>query len=142
MPSSDETPMTPAEMLTVTEAMGWSRTDTCRVLGVKDRTVRWWMAEPGRIPQGVRLEIEDAEDATGRAVEDLVNDLRGQQSPTVEVWRTDAEMWNARPETHPWPSRWWRVVAFRAALEVEGTVITWAGDPVAQQGAPQGDADA
>lgn len=125
LPTADVAPMTPAELMMATEAMGWSRTDTCRILDVADRTMRYWLAAPGRIPVGVRRELEAAEAQTDRAVADLVAALRVQESPRVEVFRADEKLWAARPELRPWPARWWRVVAHRATREVDGVAVDW-----------------
>ena len=127
---ADRSAMSPAEFLMVTEAMGWSRADTCRILSVADRTLRYWMAEPGRFPEGVGWEIERAEDFTASQVDQLVARLRSMDAPAVEIYRSDEELWAARPDMEPWPARWWRVVAYQACLEVAETPveITWAND--------------
>ena len=43
--------------------------------------------------------------------------------PAVVVYRTDAELWAARPDTRHLTARWWRHVVARAATEVPGVAI-------------------
>ena len=48
------------------------------------------------------------------------------RDPAVLAYRTDEEMWAARPEIMPYPAGWWRMVIARAVSEVPGVVIDYA----------------
>lgn len=120
--------MTPAELLAVTEALGLTQEAAARYLGVSGRTVRHWVEGRYAVPAGVADELEDLERATEVAVEQVVTALQDERDPGIAVYRTDEDMWAARPESGRLPARWWRVVAYRAACEVPGTALVFAGD--------------
>jgi hypothetical protein len=55
----------------------------------------------------------------------MVAELSKAQEPVVIVYREDDHLWSARPEVRPYPARWWRHVAMRAADDVPGTAINY-----------------
>ena len=93
---------------------------------MNERTVRSWLAGRYLIPEGVREQVEQIEAATGAAVGELVSALQDSRDPAVLAYRTDEEMWAARPESRPYPAGWWRMVIARAVSEVPGVVIDYA----------------
>lgn len=115
--------MTDAEFRCVREWLGVTGDWLAAHLGVEGRTVRRWEAGTSAIPDGVRAEMEHLEEATGNAVDILVGHLRDVRDPEVEVYRSDAEYRTATGGT--WPAAWWRRVAMRAALEVDGVSIRY-----------------
>ena len=121
-PFQDE-PMTAAELRVVTEWLGLRQRDVAAILGVNERTVRSWLAGRYLIPEGVREQVEQIEAATGAAVGELVSALQDSRDPAVLAYRTDEEMWAARPEIMPYPAGWWRMVIARAVTEVPGVKI-------------------
>ena len=90
--------MTPAELRVITEWLGLRQRDVAGVLGVDERTVRNWLAGRYLIPDGVRLEIEQIEDTTARAVGEVVDALKDASDVGVIVYRTDEDMWADRPD--------------------------------------------
>lgn len=123
---SQSDPMTAAEFRVVTEWLGLRQRDVAAIFGVNERTVRSWLAGRYLIPEGVREQVEQIEAATGAAVGELVSALQDSRDPAVLAYRTDEEMWAARPEIMPYPAGWWRMVIARAVSEVPGVVIDYA----------------
>lgn len=121
-PFQDE-PMTAAELRVVTEWLGLRQRDIAAILDVHERTVRSWLAGRYTIPEGVREHIEQIETATGAAVGELVSALQDARDPAVLAYRTDGDLWAARPEARPYPAGWWRMVIARAVTEVPGVKI-------------------
>lgn len=120
-----EEPMSGAELLTVSEGLGLNRRDLATVLGVAERTVSRWFDEQVPVPDGVRLDVEAIEAATDEQVRRIVGATEGAPA-VVEVYRKDPALWAERPDLRPYPARWWRVVAYRAACEVPGVEIRYA----------------
>lgn len=120
---SDEERMTGGELQTVREYLGLTGDALAGILGVQPRTLRAWEAGRDPIPYRVREEVEAVEAATARAVGEVVAGLRDARAPAVVVYRTDAEMHQARPDTAHLTARWWRHVVARAAHEVPGVEI-------------------
>ena len=122
--------MTPAELRVITEWLGLRQRDVAGVLGVDERTVRNWLAGRYLIPDGVRLEIEQIEDTTARAVGEVVDALKDASDVGVIVYRTDEDMWADRPDSAPLSASWWRMVVARAMHEVPGVAVEYPqGDP-------------
>ena len=117
--------MTPAELRVITEWLGLRQRDVAGMLGVDERTVRNWLAGRYLIPDGVRLEIEQIEDTTARAVGEVVDALKDASDVGVIVYRTDEDMWADRPDSAPLSASWWRMVAARAMHEVPGVEVTY-----------------
>ena len=115
--------MTGGELLTVRDWLGLTGDALAAILDVDPRTLRAWEAGKYRIPEGVREEIEQLEEITARAVGEIVDALHEARDPAVVVYRTDAELWAARPDTRHLTARWWRHVVARAATEVPGIAI-------------------
>lgn len=122
--------MTGGELQTVREYLGLTGDQLAAILEVTPRTVRAWEAgavpiptarREGRIP--VREAVERLEAYTATAVADLVSALSDAVDPAVVVYRTDADMHAARPDTAHLPARWWRHVVARAAHEIPGVTI-------------------
>ncbi|MHA3724305.1 helix-turn-helix domain-containing protein [Leucobacter sp. HY1910] len=120
---TDTDRMTSAEFQTVREYLGLTLDAIAGILGVRPDTVRRWESGRDTIPYRVREEIEAIEAATATAVGDLVSALNDARDPAVMVYRTDAQMWEARPDTAHLTARWWRHVVARAAHEVPGVEI-------------------
>lgn len=123
---TDEDLMTGAELLTVSEGLGLNRRDLASVLGVAERTVSRWLDEQVPIPDGVRLQVEGIEAMTAENVGRVVAALQDARDVGVYVYRRSEDMWAERPDLAPYPARWWRVVAYRAACEVPGVEIRYA----------------
>lgn len=115
--------MTGGELQTIREWLGVSTEDLAARLGVRHDTVRHWESGRGRIPVRVRQEVEDLEEHTARAVDDLVAALRDARDPAVVVYRSTDDMPADRPDVAELGARWWRHVVARAALEIPGLVI-------------------
>lgn len=118
--------MTGSEVLCAREEdLGLTQADLARLLGNNPGTIRDW--ERGKTLTPLRLAAQIAEikvalgEATGRAVERLVVELRTMPQPRVVVY---AE--GERPQTGDaarFGVRWWRRVANRAKTQVPGTRI-------------------
>ena len=117
--------MTQAEFRCVIEYLGLTQSDAAALLEVSPRTVRHWIEGKYVIPDGVREALERGEARTADAVGHLVAALNDAAHVGVIVYRSDADMWAARPEMKPWPARWWRHVVMRAATEVPGVEIDY-----------------
>lgn len=126
-PIPDDERMTAAELRTVREFLGLTGDALAAYLGVDPRTVRHWEAGKYRVPDGVRLAIEQLEDVTAVGVEAAVQQLMDVGDPVAIVYRTDAEYAAAHPEA-TLPASWHRMVIARAALEVPGLGIDYAPD--------------
>lgn len=125
--------MTAAEFQSVREFLGLSQDWLARHLSVTLRTVQHWEAGKYKVPDGVRLEMEDLEARTGEFVGGIVGKLMDMPDPVVVVYRTDAEYKAANPDTE-FPARWLRMVVMRVALEVPALSIVYA-DQAAQESA-------
>ncbi|UYG15745.1 DUF1870 family protein [Brachybacterium huguangmaarense] len=115
--------MTGGELMTIRDWLGLTGDVLASILGVDPRTVRAWESGKYRIPDGVREDIERIEADTATAVGELVDALNIARDPAVVVYRTDAELHDARPDTRHLTARWWRHVVARAAQEVPGIEI-------------------
>jgi transcriptional regulator with XRE-family HTH domain len=115
--------MTGGELQTVREYLGLTTEHLAAMLDVRHDTARRWESGRDPIPYRVREEVEQIEEHTARAVDDLVAALQDARDPAVVVYRTDADMHAARPDTTHLPARWWRHVVARAAEQVPGVEI-------------------
>lgn len=114
------------ELQTVREFLGLTIESLAGMLRVNPRTIRSWEAGRDPIPARIRDEVEQIEAITAQAVTELVDALRDARDPAVVVYRRDADMHAARPDTAHLPARWWRHVVARAAHEVPGVeIVTW-----------------
>jgi len=75
--------MTPAEFRVIREFLGLSGDWLAAHLGVSPRTVRHWEAGRYKIPDGVRLEIEDLEQRTAEFISGAVAALNDMLDPGV-----------------------------------------------------------
>lgn len=125
----DDERMDGGELQAVREYLGLTGEHLARLLGVNPRTVRAWESGRDLIPERIREEVEAIEAATAVAVGELVAALSDARDPAVAVYRSDAALHAARPDTAHLPARWWRHVVIRAATEVPGVVIVTAGEP-------------
>lgn len=125
----DENRMTAAELRVVMHGLGLGVPALARVLDVRERTVRYWLAGTYTIPDGVREHIGRIEGATADAVASLVDALNDEENPTLTAYRDDAALWAAHPEARPLPAAWWNMVAYRAASEARGAAITYGSAP-------------
>jgi len=126
-PIPDDEIMTPAELRVVREYLGLTGEALAAHLGVSSRTVRHWEAGVYAIPDGVRQEIEDLEEATATAVADAIAQLLDVPDPVVIVYRTDEPYHYTHPEI-TLPAAWHRAVIARAAQEVPGLRIDYPED--------------
>lgn len=125
---NDADRMAPGELQTVREYLGLTIDAMARLLHVNPRTVRSWESGRDPIPTRIREEVEAIEAATATAVGELVAALRDARDPAVVVYRTDADLHAARPDTAHLTARWWRHVVARAVHEVPGVVIGTASE--------------
>lgn len=116
-----------AELRVWLDWLGLTQLAAAAVLGVRQDTVRRWLAGREPIPFRVGDEVEAIDQATAAAVGELVTALQDARDPAVLIYRTDADMWAARPEFRPYPAGWWRMVVARATAEVPGVEIEYAG---------------
>lgn len=119
--------MTPAEFKVVREFLGLSGDWLAAYLDVSPRTLRHWEEGKYKIPDGVRLAIEELEAKTGEYVGAVINQLMDLPDPTVATYRTDAEYKAADPSS-PYPASWHRAVVARVAQEVPALSIVFASD--------------
>lgn len=124
--SDSEDRMDPGEFQAVREYLGLTTEALAGMLGVRHDTVRRWESGRDPIPTRVREEVEQIEEYTAAAVGELVAALRDARDPAVIVYRTDAAMHAARPDTAHLPARWWRHVVMRAVEQVPGVEIVTA----------------
>jgi DNA-binding XRE family transcriptional regulator len=118
--------MDPGELQAVREYLGLTSPQLATLLGVRDDTVRRWESGRDPIPHRVREEVEQIEEATARAVDEVVTALEDARDVAVTVYRTDADMHAARPDLAHLPARWWRHVVMRACERVDGVEIVTA----------------
>lgn len=124
--------MDAGELQTVREYLGLTTEAIAGMLNVRHDTYRRWESGREPIPERVRQEVEDVEEYTARAVDDVVQALMDAPEPAVRVYRTDAGLHRARPDLSHLPARWWRHVAYRAADFVPGVAIVSGLGPWAQ----------
>jgi hypothetical protein len=125
--------MTAIEFKAVREWLGVTAEWLADYLGVVLRTIRRWESGTTPIPDGVRLEIEGLEAATGQVVTNAINRLRDDRDPGVVTYRSDEDFRSSQPEAIArtvqdgtvvrWPASWHRRVTMRIAQEVPGLVI-------------------
>ncbi len=115
-----------AELTTVREFLGLTVDRLAERLAVTPRTVRHWEGGRYPIPDGVREDVEALEAFTSDAVARVVDGLNDMRDPAIAVWRGEGasdDIAASRPDIAQLGARWWRMVAYRAALEVPGTII-------------------
>lgn len=127
MSEHDDERMDPGELQTVREYLGLTLDALAGMLGVRQDTLRRWESGRDPIPHRVREEIEDIEEYTARAVDEIVAALRDADEPAVRVYRTDEQLHAARPDMAHLPARWWRHVVYRAAEHVPGVRVVSRG---------------
>lgn len=119
--------MDPAELRTIREYLGLTRDDLAGALSVREDTVRKWEAGREPIPYRVLEEVERLEVYTANAVALAVDGLESSRDPMAVVYRTDADL-RTQGVVESWcTARWWRHVVARAAHEVPGVPVTYAG---------------
>lgn len=119
--------MTPAEFKVVREYLGMSLKSMGEYLNVTLRTVTHWEQGKYKVPDGVRLAVEDLEKRTTQFVDQIADKLMDLPDPTVVTYRDDAEYHAAHPEI-PFPASWHRAVIGRVAQEVPALSIVYASD--------------
>lgn len=121
----DDERMTPAEMRVIREHLGLTGEWLAARLGVQGRSWRRWEAGTAPIPDGVRIALEQLEDATARAVaQGVAQLLDAPGDPAVYTYRTDEEFHDAHPEAE-YPASWHRALVARIAEQVPGLAITY-----------------
>jgi DNA-binding XRE family transcriptional regulator len=123
--------MTPAEFKVVREFLGLTGDWLAAHLNVSPRTVRHWEEGKYKIPDGVRLAIEELEARTGEYVGAVVEQVMDLPDPIVSTYRTDVEYEAADPSS-PFPASWHRAVIARVAQEAPGLSIVFASDASAE----------
>jgi hypothetical protein len=119
--------VTPAELKSLRECIGF----TGDALGAyltpptAGRTVRRWEEGKYPIPEGVADEVRELAKLTDTYVQETEKSLRAQATPTLTVYRDDAEFHHAHPDMARFPAAWHRAVAVRAARQVEGARIVF-----------------
>lgn len=126
-PARDAAAISGAEMKVWLDWLGLRQRDAARLWGVNERTVRAWIGVRSSVPEWVGDRLEELDQRTAGEVDRLVQNLQDMRDPSVTIYRTDAEMWAARPDTEPLPESWWRMVVARATVEVPGVEIDYAG---------------
>lgn len=125
MPADER--MTPAEFKVVREFLGLSGDWLAAYLNVSPRIVRYWEQGKYRIPDGVRLAVEELEQRTATVVSGMVDMIMGVPDPVVVTYRTDADYHAAHPD-NGFPASWHRAVVARVAQEVPALSIVFADD--------------
>lgn len=120
--------MSAAEFRVITEWLGLRQRDAAAILDVNERTVRSWLSGREKVPDGVRRQVERIEGFTAGAVGEVAATVRDARDPVVVVYRTDDDLWSARPEFAPYPASWWRMVVARAVHGFDGVAIVYSGD--------------
>ena len=121
--------MDPGELQAVREYLGLTGEALAAILSVNPVTLRRWESGRDPIPYRVREEVEQIEETTARAVDEIVTALEDARDVAVTVYRTDADMHAARPDLAHLPARWWRHVVMRACERVDGVEIVTAPRP-------------
>lgn len=86
--------------------------------------MRRWLAGHPPVPDWARANVEVIKRRTAAAVQEIID--RAANGPTLLVVpRTDEEMWELRPETRPFPARWWRHITYRAAEAIPGAQVMY-----------------
>lgn len=122
---SESERMPAGELQTIREYLGLTGEAMAGLLHVNPRTIRDWESGREPIPYRIREEVEAIEAETDQAVGEVVQALTSSHDPdaAIVVYRTDRDLHEARPDASHLTARWWRHVAYRAALEVPGTPI-------------------
>ena len=115
--------MDPGELQAVREYLGLTGEALAAILSVNPVTLRRWESGRDPIPYRVREEVEQIEETTARAVDEVATALEDARDVAVTVYRTDADMHAARPDLAHLPARWWRHVVMRACERVDGVEI-------------------
>jgi len=119
--------MDPAEFRVIREYLGLTGDWVAGFLRVNPRTVRSWEQGRDRIPDGVRLRIEQMEASTAETVTSTIDALMDAPDPAVGTYRSDLHYQAWEPDAG-WPASWHRAVIARVAAEVPGLVITYLPD--------------
>lgn len=125
-PSAKEgaAPMSGAGLLATLDMLCLSQRDAGRILGVSDRTVRYWIAGEYVIPDAVARDVRAWVIMTDRCVADMtrlcVADMLAERGTPLWVPRTNRDLWRGVPGSNPWPASWYRAMAARAALRAAG----------------------
>ena len=109
--------MKAGELLTVREGLGMTRGELARQLSVREDTIKKWETGKEPIPYRVREEIEALETYTAETVRTLVDALNRSPVVATVVYRTSEEM-DDKPDFQVLGAGWWRMVVYRASLEV------------------------
>ncbi|MFE4829927.1 helix-turn-helix domain-containing protein [Streptomyces sp. NPDC056672] len=115
--------MTPAELRSTRESLGFTGDALGVYVGKSGRTVRHW--ETGRfvIPDSVADEIHALEELTGSCVDELVGQLVDENATVVITYRSDEDFHAAHPAFEGFPAAWHRAVVKRAASRLRGVRI-------------------
>ena len=109
--------MTAAEFRCLRESLGLTRVQAADLLRVAERTVRRWELGEVAVPDGVTAEMWRIVTHTGNVRDEALTD------PVVVVFRSDEDLWSARPSMRGWPASWHRVIAARVAVETGARIV-------------------
>ena len=116
--------MTAAEFRCLRESLGLTRVQAADLLRVAERTVRRWELGEVAVPDGVAAELWRIVTHTGNVRDEAVNDANESLTdPVVVVFRSDEDLWYARPSMRGWPASWHRVIAARVAVETGARIV-------------------
>lgn len=113
-------PMLGLELMMVREALGLTQDALAALVGIQEgRSIRRLESGERPIRRQLREAVERLEEETAQAVGQLVTALQDARDPRVVLYATDADFLADHPGSK-WTARWWRAVAYRAAMEVPG----------------------
>lgn len=118
--------MTPIEFRARREALGLSQVECARLLDVAQATISRWEHGQSRIPDGIDLDLGDAEDFVSRLTHHAVRTVEtvNEPDPVLFVWPDDHTYWAAHPESDGMPAVLHRVAMARAAVTVAASLAT------------------
>lgn len=116
--------MSGAELQMMREYLGLTGNDLSQMLRVRADTVRAWETGRDPVPFRTRDEITAIANTTRATVDELVNQLKKNESTrTVDIYRRDHDFHTAHPEHDDMPARWWRHVAARVTEQLPDVTI-------------------
>lgn len=115
--------MRSGQLRVVREGLGLTRTDVARMARVSVQAVKNWEQGRNAVPSGVGRDLENLEAWTTQVVRAVVQAARERDDPLLVAYRMDGEMPEGRGRTMG--ASWWRMVVWRAHLEVPGAVVVY-----------------
>lgn len=114
--------LTAAELKIWREWLRLSQDQLAEILGVKRDTIHRWESgklgadgTPYRIPDGVRVELDDLIEQADDIVYGLIDSLDNPDMiPFVSIYRTNEELWERHPQVRPFGIESWNQIVARA----------------------------